>query len=132
MAEIHLEPAAPRPLGKVLDRRLSAEVIERGRAKVGDERPERSNLLLELGDGVAHRLDHRLGLGAPELRGEPQPQRREVLQGLVVKLAGPVSAFLFGRREPLPASLALDRYRGRDRCRRTGRERLQQALVVVR
>ena len=96
-----------------------------------NERPERANLLLELDDRVAHRLDRRLRFGGLELRGEPQPQRRQVLQRLVVKLAGPVSPFLLGCRQPLPAALALDRHRGCDRRRRARRERLQQALVLA-
>ena len=89
-----------------------------------------ANLVLELDDGVAHRLDRCLRFGGLELRGEPQPQRRQVLQRLVVKLAGPVGTFLLGRRDALPAALALDRHRGRDGRGRAGRERLRQALVL--
>jgi hypothetical protein len=129
--EIHVEPTAPCALGEIFDRRLRAEVLERSRAKVGDGCPERANLVLELGDGVAHRLDRCRRFGGLELRGEPQPERRQVLQRLVVKLARPVGTFLLGHRDALPASLALDRHRGRDRRGRAGRERLQQALVLT-
>ena len=90
-----------------------------------------ANLVLELDDGVAHRLDRCLRFGGLELRGEPQPERRQVLQRLVVKLARPVGTFLLGRRDALPASLAVDRHRGRDRRGRARRERRQQALVLT-
>ena len=64
------------------------------------------------------------GLESWKLGGEPEPQRSQVLQRFVVKLAGPASAFLIGRRETLSAALGLDRHRGRDGGRRAGRERL--------
>ena len=69
--DIHFEPASPRALGEILDRRLRAEVIERGGTKVGDERAERADLALELADRLADRLDDRLRFGAMELGGEP-------------------------------------------------------------
>ena len=111
-------------------RRLNAQVIERRRAKVSHECAEGRDLTLELGDGLRDRLEQRLWAGTTELRREPEPERGEVLQCLIVQLAGPPRAFLLGGREPLPASLGLDGHCGRDRCGSAGSKRLEQALVL--
>ena len=71
------------------------------------------------------------GSGLVELRSEPQPQRGQVLQRLVVKLAGPVSPFPLGRPQALPPVFALHRHSRRDGRRRAGRERLQQSRRVL-
>jgi hypothetical protein len=65
-----------------------------------------------------------------QLGGESEAQRGESLGGFVVQLASPAGPFLLGRREPLPASLGLDRLGGGDRGRRAGGECLQQPLIL--
>jgi len=90
---------AARAIGQVFDRGLGPELVERGGAKVGDQRAQVADVIVELGDGVADRLGHRIRRGGcVELRGQSDPQGGETLEGLVVQFARPAGAFLLGRR----------------------------------
>ena len=78
-------------------------------------------------------LDRRaqLLLAAAQRRREPDAQAGEALERLVVQLARPAPALLLGGLDALPQPLLLDRLAGGDRGRGAGRERAEQALVLV-
>ena len=61
----------------------------------------------------------------------PTRSAGEALQRLVVQLARPAPALLLGGLDALAQPLLLDRLAGRDRGRRAGRERAEEALVLV-
>ena len=105
--EVHVDvDLQPEPPPRAPPARRSAagqpELVERGRAQLGDQRAQRRDLAVELGDGVAEQLvdRRRVVLGAPGGR-QPEAQRGERLQRLVVQLARPAAALLLGRGEAL-------------------------------
>src|SRR5215207_445796 len=119
------------PRCKRAQRRLRAERVERRRSHVRDQGPEP-------GDAVRDHLQclvdralqaHRV-IAAARSRQEDL-QAREVLERLVVQLAGPAPALLLGGPEASAQRLVACRLCRRNRGRRAGGERLQEALVLV-
>ena len=129
-ADVDLDAVAGGAFGERFDRCLRAELVERRGAQVGDQRAEVGDVLLELLHRLAVGVPERLGALRARRRGEPDPQRREALEGLVVQLARPPLALTLGRGQALTLALGRDRLRGRHRGGGARRERLQQPLVL--
>ncbi len=129
-ADVDLDAVAGGAFGERLDRGLRAELVQRRGTQVGDQRAEVGDALLELLDRLAVGVPQRLGALRARRRGEPDAQRREALEGLVVQLARPPLALPLGRGQALALALGGDRLRGRDRGGGARRKRLQQPFVL--
>ena len=115
---------------EALDRRGDAVLVERRRPQLDDQRAQVGDLLHDVLDrGLDRRAQ--LLLAAAQRRREPDAQRGQALQRLVVQLARPAPALLLGGLDALAQPLRLDRLAGRHRGGRAGRERAEQALVLV-
>ena len=121
----------PQPFGERLKCGLESVVIEHRRTQIGDQVAQRAN-----GDvdpiGCVSELRFSLGrISRDPYRGEQQFQRRELLQRLVVELACPAGAFLFGSREAALQSLRRHVLGGSDRGGGAGCKRAQQPFVSL-
>ena len=125
-----VEAASPCAVGKILERRREAEVIERGRSQLADQRAQARDLGVELTDRLRHQLIDLLSAPDALVCRERQPERGEVLKRLVVELPCPPGSLLLGGGESLAAALGLDRSCGRDRGGGARRERFEQTLII--
>ncbi len=111
VAELDLEidsEAADRlqPFGERLKCGLESVVIEHGRTQVGDQVAQRANGNVDPISCVSELRFSLSRISRDPHRGEQQLQRRRLLQRLVVELARPAGAFLFGSREAALQPLA--------------------------
>ena len=95
------------------------------RSEISDRSPAMSSSSWV--DRALDRLGHRLVAAVALRRGEQQPQVGQTLEGLVVQLACPPAALGLGGREALAPAFQGGRPRGRQRARRAGGKRLEQA-----
>src|SRR5208283_4095408 len=70
-----------------LDRGAQAQLVQRGRAQLRDDRAEALDLELDALDGIAHRLGGQRGVLLAQRGRQQQPQSAETLERLVVQLA---------------------------------------------
>jgi hypothetical protein len=130
--DLRLHPGARGGLeavGQAADRGLDAEVVQRRRAQLRDERPQVPDVLLELGHRRVDGGGQVLRAPAPRV-GEPQPEPAERLQRLVVQLAGPAPALLLRGGQALAQAVLRDGPGHRDGRRRARRERVEQRGVL--
>ena len=118
-------------LDERLDRRSGAELVQRRRAQVADQRAEVRDARRDHVDGLVHRRVEPRRLVAAARAGQQHLEPRELLQRLVVQLARPAPALLLGGLHAAPQRLVRRGLRRRDGRRRARGERLQQPLVLL-
>ena len=127
---LNLQPSAASPVQERHERRLEAELIERRRTQLGDERTQRRDVELELIERLVDRPGHERRVSASPSAREDETEVAERLEGLVVQLARPPTALNLRRGQALAAALVGGRLRGGDRRRGAGGKGLEQVLVL--
>ena len=113
------------------DRGAQPELVERGRAQLGDDRAQVLDLAGRCVDRVAHRSLRRAPDLAAQRRGQQYAQAAESLQRLVVQLARPAAALGVGGRQRAAQAVGLHALRHRHGGGGADGERAQQLLVVL-